>query len=134
MQLSSNPTISQFLNYNNFYKTSFQVSKCFFRFKALKDAFENCSCLGPQRNPISTLSETCPNGITCCVYVEWHLEEWCMCRNFGPHDRLLRNTIDKLREVRQDIVHVNALCTALKIGLQHSQNRSRQTNIVFQER
>ena len=60
MQLSSNFTISQFLNYNNFYKTSFQVSKCFFRFKALKDAFENCSCLGPQRNPISALSDSCP--------------------------------------------------------------------------
>ena len=52
----------------------------------------------------------------------------------GPQDRPLRNTIDKLREVRQDIVYGNALCTALKIGLQHAQNRSRQTNIVFQER
>ena len=63
MQLSSNLTISQFLNYNNFYKTSFQVSKCFFRFKALKDAFENCSCLGPQRNPISALSDSCPYAL-----------------------------------------------------------------------
>ena len=52
----------------------------------------------------------------------------------GPQNRPLRNAIDKLREVRQDVVYGNAVCTALKIGLQHSQNRSRQTNIVFQER
>ena len=77
-----------------FTKPHFKFQNAFFRFKALKDAFENCSCLGPQRKPISTLSVSCPSTnqtptLPCPRFSQ--LPCWACCAQLsGPKDYQLQ--------------------------------------------